>query len=386
MTGNDATRALSRDAFLYPRWPRAAPGDSHWMPCTRCTGRSRATRAACPSSSCTAGPAAAARPTTAASTIRPFTGSSSTTSAAPASRRRWASSRDNTTPHLVARHRAAARASRHRALAGVRRLVGLDPGARLRRSAPGARARPGAARHFPVPAAGDSLVSLPDALRAAGGVAQLRRLPAGRRARRPARGLPSPPDRSRSGRAHARRASLEPLRRLVLDLACRTPTWFRISTKMRWRWRSRASRPTTSSTGSSCRTTRCSPASVASGTCPAPIVQGRYDLVCPIFSADDLHRAWPEAEYIVVRMPATRRASPASRASWSRQPIAFAAAWTARGRASAPALALIEAAGSCAARRHGRRRYGFSASPSGGTRNAVTWNDRSMSSPTMPSA
>ena len=30
------------------------------------------------------------------------------------------------------------------------------------------------------------------------------------------------------------------------------------------------------------------------------IVQGRYDLVCPIFSADELHRAWPEAEYIVV--------------------------------------------------------------------------------------
>jgi len=30
------------------------------------------------------------------------------------------------------------------------------------------------------------------------------------------------------------------------------------------------------------------------------IVQGRYDAVCPIVSADDLHRAWPEAEYIVV--------------------------------------------------------------------------------------
>ena len=33
---------------------------------------------------------------------------------------------------------------------------------------------------------------------------------------------------------------------------------------------------------------------------PAIIVQGRYDAVCPIVSADDLHRAWPEAEYIVV--------------------------------------------------------------------------------------
>ena len=33
---------------------------------------------------------------------------------------------------------------------------------------------------------------------------------------------------------------------------------------------------------------------------PAVIVQGRYDAVCPIISADDLHNAWPEAEYIVV--------------------------------------------------------------------------------------
>ncbi len=33
---------------------------------------------------------------------------------------------------------------------------------------------------------------------------------------------------------------------------------------------------------------------------PGIIVQGRYDAVCPIVSADDLHRAWPEAEYIIV--------------------------------------------------------------------------------------
>ena len=30
------------------------------------------------------------------------------------------------------------------------------------------------------------------------------------------------------------------------------------------------------------------------------IVQGRYDIVCPTVSADDLHRAWPEAEYTIV--------------------------------------------------------------------------------------
>jgi proline iminopeptidase len=33
---------------------------------------------------------------------------------------------------------------------------------------------------------------------------------------------------------------------------------------------------------------------------PGVIVQGRYDMVCPIISAHDLHSAWPEAEYIVV--------------------------------------------------------------------------------------
>ena len=33
---------------------------------------------------------------------------------------------------------------------------------------------------------------------------------------------------------------------------------------------------------------------------PAVIVQGRYDMVCPIVTADALHKAWPEAEYVVV--------------------------------------------------------------------------------------
>ena len=33
---------------------------------------------------------------------------------------------------------------------------------------------------------------------------------------------------------------------------------------------------------------------------PAVIVQGRYDIVCPITSADELHRAWPEADYRIV--------------------------------------------------------------------------------------
>lgn len=33
---------------------------------------------------------------------------------------------------------------------------------------------------------------------------------------------------------------------------------------------------------------------------PCAIIQGRYDMVCPIRTANDLHLAWPEADYIVV--------------------------------------------------------------------------------------
>jgi proline iminopeptidase len=33
---------------------------------------------------------------------------------------------------------------------------------------------------------------------------------------------------------------------------------------------------------------------------PTTIVQGRYDMVCPIMTADDLARAWPEARYLIV--------------------------------------------------------------------------------------
>src|SRR6185503_14960104 len=33
---------------------------------------------------------------------------------------------------------------------------------------------------------------------------------------------------------------------------------------------------------------------------PAIIVQGRYDVVCPIRSAWDLHRAWPKAELRII--------------------------------------------------------------------------------------
>jgi len=34
---------------------------------------------------------------------------------------------------------------------------------------------------------------------------------------------------------------------------------------------------------------------------PSFIVQGRYDMICPMESAYELHQAWPEAEFIVVK-------------------------------------------------------------------------------------
>ena len=34
---------------------------------------------------------------------------------------------------------------------------------------------------------------------------------------------------------------------------------------------------------------------------PTVIVQGRYDVVCPMMSAWELHRAWPEAELQIIR-------------------------------------------------------------------------------------
>ena len=33
---------------------------------------------------------------------------------------------------------------------------------------------------------------------------------------------------------------------------------------------------------------------------PGVIVQGRYDMVCPLTSADALASAWPEAAYVIV--------------------------------------------------------------------------------------
>jgi proline iminopeptidase len=33
---------------------------------------------------------------------------------------------------------------------------------------------------------------------------------------------------------------------------------------------------------------------------PAAIVHGRYDMICPIITADELHARWPEADYRII--------------------------------------------------------------------------------------
>jgi proline iminopeptidase len=48
---------------------------------------------------------------------------------------------------------------------------------------------------------------------------------------------------------------------------------------------------------------------------PAVIVHGQYDVVCPVQSAYDLHRVWPEAVLRVCPTPGTRRSSRGSRMS-----------------------------------------------------------------------
>ena len=70
---------------------------------------------------------------------------------------------------------------------------------------------------------------------------------------------------------------------------------------------------------------------------PAVIVQGRYDVVCPMRSAWDLHRAWPEAELRIVPDAGHSAFEPGIAPSWSRRPIA-----TRVGRAeSSPPMSVV---------------------------------------------
>ena len=187
-------------------------------------GGMRQRRAACRSCSCTAGRAAAACRITAASTILRSGASCSTTSAAPGARRPLAELDGQHDRAPRRRHRAAARASRHRPLAAVRRLVGLDAGAAYAQAHPERVLGLVLRGVFLATRARDRLVHARHARRLSRGVARVRGVPAAGRARRPARQLLSPPDRSRSGRAPAGGARVGPLRERVLDAAAASRT------------------------------------------------------------------------------------------------------------------------------------------------------------------
>ena len=58
---------------------------------------------------------------------------------------------------------------------------------------------------------------------------------------------------------------------------------------------------------------------------PAVIVQGRYDVVCPMISAWELHCAWPEAEFIVVPDAGHSAMEPGIRSALVRSTDKFAA-------------------------------------------------------------
>jgi hypothetical protein len=87
VTDNDATRGLSRDAFLYPPPRRSAPDGCSRRLATMYWEESGNPRGV-PVIFLHGGPGGGNSPTTAASTILPTTGSSSTTSGAPGNRRR----------------------------------------------------------------------------------------------------------------------------------------------------------------------------------------------------------------------------------------------------------------------------------------------------------
>ena len=58
---------------------------------------------------------------------------------------------------------------------------------------------------------------------------------------------------------------------------------------------------------------------------PGAIIQGRYDMVCPIVTADELHRCWPEAEYLVVPDAGHSAMDPGVRAALVRATESFKA-------------------------------------------------------------
>ena len=179
--------------------------------------------------------------------------------------------------------------------------LGLDARARLRREAPGPRDRARPARHLPAAQEGDRLV-LPggrvDHLpRRVGAVPRAH--PRGR-ARRPRHGVPQAPHAATTRRCGSRPRRSGAAGRARRPSSCPTPRSPATTRRTSSRSPSRASRPTTSRTRASSRSTAsCCATPGKIRHIPGVIVQGRYDVVCPIFSAWALHRAWPEADLII---------------------------------------------------------------------------------------
>ena len=192
-------------------------------------------------------------------------------------------------------------ASRDREVARLRRLVGLDAGPRVRRDAPRARDRAHPARDLPRPEARDRLDvrGRPEAHRA-GRLGRVRRRP--------------------SRRASAARSCAPTTGKLTSDDAGE-----RREAALAWnRFENHASKlvpvdepVAEEDVPKEIALARIEAHYFLNGSflksddqllhdaerlrrIPGVIVQGKYDLVCPLQSAWDLHLAWPEAQYVVV--------------------------------------------------------------------------------------
>ena len=294
-SNDEPPRPVSADRTL-PHRPAAARRAA-----IRCTGRNPATRTA-PALFLHGGPGAGAT-----AGAPPLLRSRALAHRAlrPARRRPLdaRSARLATTPpaHLVADIERAARASGHRALAGVRRLVGLDAGAALRAGASRSACRARAARHLSLPRRPRSTGSST----ACGRCFPRRGGPLPGSCQRPSAAICSPPTIAGSPIA-TRRVHMPAARAWsIYEGACSTllpnPETVAAFGEDRLALGPCAHRGALFPPSPDLPPERDLVAGVARiRHLPATIVQGRYDMVCPIRSADELAQAWPEADYVVV--------------------------------------------------------------------------------------
>ena len=300
MTDSDASRALSREDFLYPRSSPNRTGGSRSMPCTRCTGRSRGNPRGVPVVFLHGGPGGGSSPDHRRFFDPAFyriivydqRGAGQSTPLGELA--------DNTTAHLVAD------LERLREHLSVERwlVFGGSWGSTLAlayaRGASGARARRWccaasscAGRWRSSWFLYDMRFLFPEAWRAFAGF--FRRRSAATCSARYYRRLIDPDPACTCRRRTPGAATKARARR-----CCRIRSWSRTSTRTLWRSRSPASRRITSSIDIFLPDNALLADIDRIRHIPCAIVQGRYDVVCPIVSADELHRAWPEAEYVVV--------------------------------------------------------------------------------------